>query len=73
MAPGIASLSVVEPIVAIAIAVPLLHEHLSVTPWRVVLDVVAGLVAAYCVVGLANATEQRAHVPVPPGQGVQDD
>ena len=65
MAPGIASLSVVEPIVAISIAVPLLHEHLAVTPLRVVLDVVAGLVAAYCVVGLANATEQRAHVPVP--------
>ena len=73
MAPGIASLSVVEPIVAIAIAVPLLHEHLTVTPWRAVADVVAALVAAYCVVGLANATEQRAHVPVPAGAGDQDD
>jgi drug/metabolite transporter (DMT)-like permease len=73
MAPGIASLSVVEPIVAIAIAVPLLHEHLTVSPWRVVADVVAGLVAAYCVIGLANATEQRAHAPVPARAGDRDD
>lgn len=69
MAPGIASLSVVEPIVAIAIAVPLLHERLTLSPLRVVLDLVAGLVAAYCVVGLADATEQRAHVSTPPGAG----
>jgi drug/metabolite transporter (DMT)-like permease len=72
MAPGIASLSVVEPIVAIAIAVPLLHEHLTVSPLRVVVDIVAGLVAAYCVVGLADATEQRAHV-VPVGGAESDD
>ena len=69
MAPGIASLSVVEPIVAIAIAVPLLREHLTVSPIRVVVDVLAGLVAAYCVVGLANATEQRAHVVPAAGAG----
>ena len=69
MAPGIASLSVVEPIVAIAIAVPLLHEHLTVSPARVMVDIVAGLVAAYCVVGLANATEQRAHVAPAAGAG----
>ena len=62
-------LSVVEPIVAIAIAVPLLHEHLTVTPLRVIVDVLAGLVAAYCVVGLANATEQRAHAVPAPGAG----
>ncbi len=61
MAPGIASLSLVEPLVAIAIAVPLLHEHLTITPLRVVVDVIAAAVAVYCVVGLANATEQRAH------------
>jgi hypothetical protein len=60
---------VVEPIVAIAIAVPLLREHLTVTPLRVILDLVAGLVAAYCVVGLADATEQRAHVSTAPGAG----
>jgi hypothetical protein len=69
MAPGIASLSVVEPIVAIAIAVPLLHEHLTVTPLRVVLDVAAGLAAAYCVIGLADATERRAHVSTAAGAG----
>lgn len=63
MAPGIASMSVVEPIVAIAIAVPLLHEHLRITPVRVILDVLSGVAVAYCVVGLANATEQRAHAP----------
>jgi drug/metabolite transporter (DMT)-like permease len=73
MAPGIASLSVVEPIVAIAIAVPLLHEHIAVSPWRIVADLAAGLVAAYCVVGLANATEQRAHVPVPARAGDKGD
>ncbi len=67
MAPGLASLSVVEPIVAIAIAVPLLHEHLTLSPARVLVDVLAGLVAAYCVVGLADATEQRAHVATPAG------
>ena len=61
MAPGIASLSVVEPIVAIAIAVPLLREHLTLSPARLVVDVLAGLIAVYCVVGLADATEQRAH------------
>jgi drug/metabolite transporter (DMT)-like permease len=72
MAPGIAALSVVEPIAAIAIAVPLLREHLTVTPWRVVVDVLAGLVAAYCVVGLANATEARAHVVAPAGAGDRD-
>jgi hypothetical protein len=69
MAPGIASLSVVEPIVAIAGAVPLLHEHLTVSPARVVVDLLAGLVAAWCVVGLANATEQRAHVVAARGAG----
>jgi hypothetical protein len=69
MAPGIASLSVVEPIVAIAIAVPLLREHLTLSVLRVILDGVAALVAAYCVVGLADATEQRAHVSVVPGGG----
>jgi uncharacterized membrane protein len=68
MAPGIAALSVVEPIVAIAIAVPLLHEHLTVSPARVLVDVVAGLVAAYCVIGLANATEQRVHVVAATGE-----
>ncbi|MDX6213889.1 MAG: hypothetical protein QOF82_2976 [Frankiales bacterium] len=73
MAPGIASLSVVEPIVAIAIAVPLLHEHLTVSPGRVVLDLAAGLAAAYCVVGLANATEQRAHVVTTAGAGDSGD
>ncbi|BEP14997.1 DMT family transporter [Acidothermaceae bacterium B102] len=72
MAPGIASLSVVEPVVAIAIAVPLLREHLSVSPWRVTVDVIAALVAAYCVVGLANATEQRAHAPAIAGAGDRD-
>ena len=72
MAPGIASLSVVEPIVAIAIAVPLLHEHLSVSFWRVCVDVLAALVAVYCVVGLADATEARAHAGVRPGAGERD-
>ena len=69
MAPGIASLSVVEPFVAIAIAVPLLREHLTITPLRLTLDLVAGLVAAYCVVGLADATEQRVHVSAAAGAG----
>jgi hypothetical protein len=73
MAPGIASLSVVEPVVAISIAVPLLHEHLAVSPWRIVVDLAAGLVAAYCVVGLANATEQRVHVAAPVGAGEHSD
>ncbi|MDX6206753.1 MAG: hypothetical protein QOF39_2810 [Frankiales bacterium] len=73
MAPGIAALSVVEPIVAIAIAVPLLHEHLRLSPARVVVDLAAALVAAYCVVGLANATEQRAHVLAATGAGETGD
>jgi uncharacterized membrane protein len=73
MAPGIAALSVVEPIVAIAIAVPLLHEHLTISPLRVLVDLLAGLVAVYCVVGLANATEVRVHVVPAPRAGVSGD